>query len=174
MLDIVMPLLSGRDEGRHTSGVCGVLARTLELAAVGLRAVQEFYWTDRKRIRRAVGFSRMIISPPQHERGRRSCCLRRRGSRGMACANNRRETTMDALARGAQRKPKRRMRTKPRGNTCSRNRPKNSSPSCHCAPLVDGSVVLPLELRGTAAWQMGLNLVSAKSEDGARRYFMQG
>jgi hypothetical protein len=46
-------------------------------------------------------------------------------------------------------------------------------PSCHCAPLVDGSVVLPLELSGPVAWQMGLNLVSAKSEDGARRYSMQ-
>jgi hypothetical protein len=36
----------------------------------------------------------------------------------------------------------------------------------HCALLVDGSVVLPLELSGTVAWQMGLNLVSARAKAG--------
>src|SRR5260370_33466789 len=90
-----------------------------------------FHSGDRRRICLAVSFSMGLVVPPQHGHGQVVAGggvvvgIAERG-RG-ASASTRRLTAMYSRRRRADRKPKWRMRTKPRGNTCSRNRRRNSS-----------------------------------------------
>src|SRR6266851_6028433 len=92
----------------------------------------------------------MIMVPPQHGHGqvlRAGAAAVWVGERGLVTsASNWRQTVMSCPRRRADRKPKWRMRTKPRGNTCSRNRRRNSSVvTAIFALLVAVSIILPPE-----------------------------